>query len=296
MSLNTEQQKARELLTKISELESELHRATLRHEAGKKRQLKPLRSLVSDAPTAKYLQTAKPIWMMSPSAVSASLGGSSIKFDYVVFDESSQLRVEHSLPALARAKQVIAFGDEHQLPPTSFFFTSDVQEEDEEEEVALDILSSLSTVFTGAARATLNFHYRSRYEELIAFSNNFVYENRLITSPNPRRSSEAVKFVYVEDGVFSDQMNTIEAKEVARICIEEAVRHPEQSLGVIAFSRRQEVAIRDAVLELVRGNAEAEILLDEERDVDEPFFIKNLENVQGDERDRIILSGRYPIN
>lgn len=266
--------------------------ALLRREAAKRRQLKPLRALLSEPATCIYLQKAKPIWIMSPSAVSASLGNIGINFDCVVFDESSQLRVENALPALARAKQVIAFGDEHQLPPTNFFF-ADTQEDDDEMAVYDDMLSSLSSVFYGRGRATLNFHYRSRFEELIAFSNYFVYENRLVTSPNPTQALDAVKFVHVPSGVFQNRINQIEAREVARICVELVNKYPEESLGVIAFSRDQEVAIRDAVQEEIKGSDLENILLDEERDCEQPFFIKNLENVQGDERDRIIFSVGY---
>ena len=269
--------------------------AELGHQSQLQKRHKPIRRLVQTC--GSQLQQYKPCWMMSPLTLSSYIPFGTLEFDVVIFDEASQMRVEHSLGAISRAKQVLILGDENQLPPTSFF---EVISEGADEEEAADIdyesiLHAAKTVLPGADEL-LSYHYRSKYEDLIAFSNHHVYEDRLITFPNPDNQHRAVVFEYVEDGVYDSggtRRNDIEARRVIELCAAYAAEYPGKSIGVIAFSKAQEQAIRDAKISFIRMNPHLEARLDEEGEVSDPFFIKNLETVQGDERDIIFLSIGY---
>ena len=266
----------------------------LKRESNKKRQLKPVNFLVKEA--GSTMQTIKPVWMMNPSSVSMHFAGKRLPFDCVIFDEASQLRLEHALSALALAPQVVVLGDQHQLPPTSFFEAVDGDHEDETDDYQYgDLISASKTVLGITHESTLRYHYRSRYEELVAFSNSFVYDNALITFPNPV-TNDPIALHYVKDGICVEGQNDIEAQAVVSAC-KKIVDNPEfanKSIGVIALSKRQENAIREAFHAFISENLDYELRFGEEvDDTVEPFFIKNLENVQGDERDIIILSTGY---
>jgi superfamily I DNA and/or RNA helicase len=274
-------------------------RLILRESQKMKRHL-PIRKLVTD--NAAHILECKPCWLMSPLTLSSYIPFGSVNFDVVIFDESSQMRIENALGSIARAKQVIVIGDEHQLPPTSFFnVLSDDSEEEEEsmEEVGYEsILQAAITILPGA-ESYLTYHYRSRHPDLIAFSNDKIYKN-LIIFPAPKDYG-AVQFDFVENGIYDagqSRRNHIEAQRVVELCI----KHFESSttsLGVIAFSKAQEEAIRDAVSEKLKDYPHLAEKFDETVDVrnknneDSSFFIRNLESVQGDERDTIILSVGY---
>ena len=257
---------------------------------------KPIRKVVSIC--SEQLIKYKPCWMMSPLTLSSYIPYGSLNFDTVIFDEASQMRVEHALGSIARAKQVIIFGDHNQLPPTSFFeVIGDGAEEDEDENNNdyESILHATKEILPGADKLLSN-HYRSKYEDLIAFSNHHIYDDKLITFPNPSANYKAVQFEYVNNGIFDSgatHRNNTEAKRVVELCIRQITEEPAKSLGVIAFSRSQEVAIRDALLDAIKSDSELQKYLDETSDKSHPFFIKNLESVQGDERDVIILSVGY---
>ncbi len=270
------------------------------HQSELQRRHKPIRQVVTNCPD--HLQGYKPCWMMSPLTLSSYIPYGKMNFDVVIFDEASQMRVEHALGAIARAGQVVIFGDEHQLPPTSFFeVTSEGDEESEEEQDFESILHASKTVLPNADESLL-YHYRSKHEDLIAFCNYEVYDGRLITFPNPT-ISKSVGFVHVADGVFDGAVsregysgtrrNDIEAKRVAEVCAQHAADYPDKSIGVIAFSKSQELAIRDAVINLLETNPEVRDKLNEDDPSSDAFFIKNLESVQGDERDIIVLSIGY---
>lgn len=254
----------------------------------------PIRKLVTE--NAGHLLDCKPCWMMSPLTLSSYIPFGSIDFDVVIFDEASQMKIENALGAIARAKQVIVIGDEHQLPPTSFF---DVSSEDDEAEDMEDvgyesILQSAITILPGA-QPELLYHYRSTSEDLIAFSNRHIYGGRLITFPSPKYKDDAIQFEYVENGVYDagqTRRNRIEAIRVAELCAE-YVQSDARSIGVIAFSKAQEEAIREAIEEKIKDMPQLADRLEEGSDKKEGFFIKNLESVQGDERDVIILSIGY---
>jgi len=258
----------------------------LKREAEKKRRLKPIRDLLEDIPNLVF--TLKPCFMMSPLSVSQYINPQNMKFDVVIFDEASQIMPEDAVPCLLRAKQAIVVGDTQQLPPTSFFMSRD--DEDIEEEIE-DLESFLSECSTKFRTKPLLWHYRSRNEHLIAFSNRYFYENRLITFPNAKESDGAgLDFKYVKNAVYDrgkSRKNRDEAKEVVKTYKEVIKKYPKQSVGIIAFSMAQENAIRE---EFNVANIDINGQIDS---YSEDLFIKNLETVQGDERDIIILSIGY---
>lgn len=255
---------------------------------------KPVRQVVKQC--GSHLQMYKPCWMLSPLTLSSYIPYGEMEFDVIIFDEASQLRVEHALGAISRAKQVVIFGDEHQLPPTSFFqVTSEEDEEEIEESQDFESILHASKTILPAADVSLLYHYRSKSEDLIAFSNHYIYNDELITFPNANVGSRGVEFEYVPDGVFENRRNLKEAEIIIQMCAKFAADFPEKSLGVIAFSKSQEVAIRDVLIDWLKQNPNSDIAakLDENSEESEAFFIKNLESVQGDERDIIILSVGY---
>lgn len=265
------------------------------HQSQLKMRHKSVRRLINEI--GNQIVQYKRCWMMSPLTLSSYIPFGTLEFDVVIFDEASQMRVEHAIGSIARAKQVIIFGDENQLPPTSFFDVTDQSDEEEDEEDYESVLHATKEILPGADRL-LSYHYRSKFEDLIAFSNHYIYRDELITFPNPSNSIDPVKFIYLEDGVFDGgkegtRKNFEEADTVAQLCIDHVKEFPKKSLGVIAFSKSQEAAIRDSVLKLLDKHPECIDLLNEDSDELEKFFIKNLESVQGDERDVIILSVGY---
>jgi very-short-patch-repair endonuclease len=271
---------------------------TLLREVNKKRRHLPLRKLFAAIPT--LLPRLKPCLMMSPLAVSAYLDSPELRFDLVIFDEASQVRPHDAICAIYRGRQIVVAGDQKQLPPTSFF--DRVLEDDglpseeggglEDFESILDVCCSL-----GLPRRRLRWHYRSRREGLIAFANHHVYGNELVTFPSVHEmvGNPAVAFNYVAEGRWkaggAGGFNAVEARRLAELVMAHFREHPAQSLGVIAFSQRQQLRILDELERLRRDHPDLEQFFNEERD--EPFFVKNLENVQGDERDVIFLGIGY---
>ena len=277
----------------------------LKREAEKKRQHIPIRTLVREY--ASHLQTIKPCWMVSPLALSSYLEYGKVSFDVVIFDEASQMRIENSLGAISRAKQVVVIGDEHQLPPTPFFgFSLEDDDDDDEddgvaEETGFESILQRSISLLNGSEEYLKYHYRSASEDLIAFSNHYIYKKfgrQLITFPNAiKRIDQGVHFEFVKDGLYEGgrdgtRTNPKEAERVANLCIRLSEEN-NGSLGVIAFSKSQEKAIRNALEEKIKSYPHLAEKLDETSPEKESFFIKNLESVQGDERDRIILSVCY---
>jgi superfamily I DNA and/or RNA helicase len=259
----------------------------LKRENEKKRRLKPIRNLLEEIPNLVF--SLKPCFMMSPLSVSQYINPEVIKFDVVIFDEASQIMPEDAVPCLIRAKQAIVVGDTQQLPPTSFFMSG--REDEIVEEEIEDLESFLSECSTKFRTKPLLWHYRSKNEHLIAFSNRFFYEHRLITFPNSKiKDNSGLDFVYVKNGVYDrgkSRKNRVEAREVVKKYKELKKKFPEKSMGIIAFSIAQENAIREEFR--VAG-----INIDESIDsTREDLFIKNLETVQGDERDIILLSVGY---
>jgi len=273
----------------------------LRRELEKRRRIKPLRKLFAEIPNV--LQALKPCMLMSPLSVSTFLKPGSLAFDLVVFDEASQLPTQEAIPAILRAKQVVVAGDAKQLPPTSFFKASVIFDEDgeaadtEEFEPLESVLNDCVAVFPVFDQAHLRWHYRSKDERLIQFSNHAFYRDKpLITFPSVSTSAKdcGVRCVYVPEGIWDrggSRTNRREAQRVAEVVVEQMERHPERSMGVVGMNVTQREAIEEALDELVLQRPELAPLLQPSRP--EPFFIKALENVQGDERDTMIISVGY---
>ncbi len=274
----------------------------LRREADKKRRIMPLRKLFRSVPV--LLQKLKPCFMMSPLSVAYFLDSDLYHFDLVIFDEASQILPEDAIGAIYRGSQVIIAGDTKQMPPTSFFAAAvnggadfDREEDDDEADggVSESILDEANACLPSC---TLLWHYRSKDETLIAFSNRELYGNRLITFPGSgRRQLSGTEYIYVPDGVYESSGRRCNRREAEK-CVELLEKHlretPERSVGIIAFSERQQQAIEDEVNAFRLRHPEYEAYFAEDRE--EPFFVKNLENVQGDERDTIIFSICYARN
>lgn len=279
----------------------------LNGEFAKKRNHLPIRQLIKRAGPA--IQALKPVFMMSPLSVAQFLEPGGLEFDLLVIDEASQIEPVDALGAVARAKQIVVVGDTRQLPPTRFFARAtgnapdnDNDNEDEDDNVATqDVESILSLCLArGLPQRMLRWHYRSKHQSLIAVSNKEFYENKLFIVPSPydAASGMGLKFNYIQNGVFDSggtATNQVEAKTVAEAVIKHAKTTPNLSLGVGTFSMKQKQAIIDELELLRRKNPDTEAFFAGAHP-DEPFFVKNLENIQGDERDVILISVGYGKN
>ncbi|MCK5848655.1 MAG: DUF3320 domain-containing protein [Caldisericia bacterium] len=271
----------------------------LKRELNKRRKIMPLRKLFKAIPN--LLMALKPCLMMSPLSVSMFLESGTYNFDMVIFDEASQVRTEDAVGAIMRGKQIIVCGDKNQLPPTSFFMvsTSDQEYDIDEEDLELETdeyESILEESLTILPERTLRWHYRSKNEQLIAFSNAKIYNHDLITFPTnyDYRADNGVEYIYVEDGIYDrggSRTNQVEAQKVAELVFEHFDKYPDRSLGVVTFSGAQQQAVENSIRELRLQNKSFEKHFNE--DTVSPFFVKNLETVQGDERDTIIFSIGY---
>ncbi|WP_158683152.1 DUF3320 domain-containing protein, partial [Cronobacter turicensis] len=270
----------------------------LRGEMARKRGHMAIRQLMTKAGAA--IQALKPVMMMSPLSVAQFLVPGKQSFDLLVMDEASQIQPVDALGAIARSKQIVVVGDERQLPPTSFFakMTDSADEHDDEDSAQVADIESILGLFVarGLPQKMLRWHYRSRHQSLIAVSNSQFYENKLFIVPSPytQEAGMGLRFHKVEDGVFESGSNANEAKRVATAILEHARSHPHLSLGVATFSVTQRKRIQDELEVLRRLNPEFEDFF--YAHPSEPFFVKNLENIQGDERDVIIISVGYARN
>lgn len=279
---------------------------TLRRELQKKRRQLSVRRLITKAPMV--IQAMKPCFLMSPLGVSQYLertGGSSssIHFDTVIFDEASQVKPEDAVPAISRADQVIVVGDQKQLPPSNFFEHRNESENDDETEDEVDWLEGqesildvmVSMAYSSVEEHNLEVHYRSRHDSLIRYSNRYFYDDRLLTFPNPGvDDSLGVRSVYLPDGRYDtggSRTNQIEAQRVLELVFELFQTRPGESVGVVALSRNQADRIETLIDNYRLTTSQFDSLFSSE--AVERFFVKNLENVQGDERDHIILSVGY---
>lgn len=277
--------------------------ARLQRELQKSRRHTPIRQMMAEAGEAVLAIT--PVFMMSPLSVAIYLPPEAPLFDLVIFDEASQIKPEDALGAILRAKRAIIVGDSKQLPPTTFF--DRLAEEDEQDDQ--DIASGMDSILdlAGAAipeghplRKRLRWHYRSKHHSLIACSNRLFYRDQLVVAPNPEIKSQqlGIVFHYLPEAIYDrggSRRNDTEARKVADAVIQHVKNNPHLSLGVAAFSIQQQQAIQDALEELRRGNPEYDRLLTEfdKHHEHEPLFVKNLETVQGDERDVIFISIGY---
>lgn len=267
----------------------------LKYEFAKKSRHLPLRRLMQEA--GRAVQAIKPVFMMSPLSVASFLPPGAVEFDLVVFDEASQVKPVDALGAVARGKQLVVVGDSKQLPPTSFFDSlTGAGEAADEENVTADIQSILELCKARQMpERMLRWHYRSLHQSLIAASNHLFYEDKLVIFPSPG-GQEQLGLVYhhlpdthYERG--TTRTNPQEAAAVADAVLHHARTTPKLTLGVVAFSTAQRQAIQDALEIRRKQHPETEAFFN--RHAHEPFFIKNLENVQGDERDVILISIGY---
>lgn len=271
--------------------------AVLSKEAAKKRRLMPIRTLMQKIPN--LLVKLKPCLLMSPISVSQFLPPEA-KFDLVLFDEASQLVPEDAIGAIYRGKTVVVAGDNKQLPPTSFFQKSLLDDTDWDE-LADDDIEVFDSILDeclgiGLPVKTLKWHYRSKHEDLIAFSNQRFYDGAMITFPAAKAETDSlgVKLVYVPDGIYDrggKRDNPVEAEKVADLVFEHFKNYPKKTLGVVTFSIAQMDAVQEAIDRRLEAQPEFDRFFKEDRL--EGFFIKNLENVQGDERDVIFFSVGY---
>jgi len=269
----------------------------LLREVNKKKRHMPIRKLMEQA--GSLIQRVKPCFMMSPLSIAQFLDPRSNRFDVIIFDEASQVRPQDALGALLRGRQVVVMGDTRQLPPTSFFdhLVDDMDEdEDEYADRVGDIESILHLCRRSFPSRTLRWHYRSRHESLIAVSNSEFYDNRLIVYPSPMQNVQhlGLRFVHLPDTIYDrgkTSENRHEATAVARAAIQHYKTHPHLSLGVGAFSTKQQNAILEEVQRELEEHPDMEGHFSSTRD--EHFFVKNLETIQGDERDVIFLSVGY---
>ncbi|QDT13549.1 AAA domain-containing protein [Planctomycetes bacterium K23_9] len=314
-------------------------RRELEHEFGKQMRFKPIRTLLSND-CRRVITDLKPIWLMSPLSVSDTLPLAD-DFDVVIFDEASQVTLQDAIPSLCRGKQVVVVGDQMQLPPTNFFAAKKTSNEEDEftyrdddgDDMSYDLSSASFLEFANRnlASTMLGWHYRSRSESLISFSNWRFYEGRLLTVPEENLAIDRedgspieditgaddaskmlrdrpISFHFLNHGCYNDRRNRAEADHIARLvrnllCMEDtdyqSQRLPAKpTIGVIAFSQAQQSEIESALARLADEDADFARRLDEEsvREEDGQFvglLVKNLENIQGDERDVVLLSVCY---
>lgn len=271
----------------------------LKHEMRKKRRHMPLRKLLELV--GDVVLGIKPCFMMSPSSVAQFLAPAGLRFDTVIFDEASQVEPADALGAIARGRQLLLIGDENQLPPTDFFGRIDDASgtlDDVASATELESILGLGAVrFPRANQCSLRWHYRSLHQSLIEFSNARFYDHqlRIFPSPHAHRDEYGLVFEHVADGVYQRGAgsNPVEARRVAEAALRHAVDHPRLSLGVGAFSMSQQRAIEDQVELLRRQSTDPRVEAFFAGETAEPFFVKNLETIQGDERDVIFLSVGY---
>lgn len=272
--------------------------AVLMGEMAKKKSHLPIRVLMERA--APAIQALKPVFMMSPLSVAQFLPQGAVSFDLLVVDEASQVQPIDALGAIARAKQIVVVGDERQLPPTRFFAKAlgdggDGQDGDGAQAADVESILGLCRA-RGLPERMLRWHYRSRHQSLIAVSNREFYDNKLFIVPSPYTGEAGVglRFHHLPDAVYdrgNTRTNPKEAKTVAMSVIAHAQTTPHLTLGVATFSTQQRRAVFDEIELLRRQHPETEGFF--AAHVHEPFFVKSLENIQGDERDVILISIGY---
>ncbi len=286
-------------------IEGEKAYKEFKRQANKKRALLPIRKYLEDY--GQMILKVFPCFLLNPETVSEILPLQEKMFDIVIFDEASQMYVENAIPTIYRAKQVIIAGDHKQLRPNGTFSNRFIEEDEEGEQdasAALEEESLLDLAKINYNGVNLNYHYRSAYEELINFSNYAFYDGRLKISPNVDASSKddmPIERIMVA-GKWIDRANLEEAEKVVSI-VEKILkeRKANETLGIITFNINQKIAIEDLLEKRARDNQEFRDLYIKEIDriensEDVSLFVKNIENVQGDERDIVIFSVGYGKN
>lgn len=302
-------------------------RKILENEFGKSMRYKSIRELAT-AESGKFIRELKPVWLMSPLSVSDTLPLNTQYFDVVIFDEASQITLEEGIPPIFRASQAIIVGDEMQMPPSNFFSSTqnDVDdlwqnEEENQDQLSLDADSLLNQAARKLPSVLLGWHYRSRHESLISFSNAAFYQNQLLTIPDKTDTHQTlneiivadkleavnhinylfdrpISYHYIQNGVYESRTNATEANYIAELLYQFYNNKLTKSIGIVAFSMEQQSEIENAIERKSKTDKLFDKWLEDEykRIEDNQFiglFIKNLENVQGDERDIIIISTCY---
>jgi very-short-patch-repair endonuclease len=283
----------------------------LRHQMGLKRPSKSIREVISGMPES--FGKLAPCLLMSPLSIAQYLPANQAQFDVVVFDEASQIATWDAIGAIARGKQTIIVGDPKQLPPTNFFGRADSDESNDElDDFEKDLESILDEAqASGLPTLQLNWHYRSRHESLIAFSNYNYYGNHLVTFPAAESEDRGVSLIHVEGGLYDrgkSRTNRAEAEAIVADAVSRMKRcltKPENerlTYGVVTFNSQQQSLIQDLFDQALRNTPQLEWFFADERI--EPTAVKNLENVQGDERDVMYFSitfgkdaaGKFPVD
>ncbi|MBM3252731.1 MAG: DUF3320 domain-containing protein [Candidatus Omnitrophica bacterium] len=271
----------------------------LLRESKKMRAHMSIRSLFEEIP--RIITALKPCLLMSPLTVSQFLNPELVNFDLVIFDEASQIPTEDALGSILRAKQIVIAGDNKQLPPTTFFQSEVITSEDIEDSKVEELPDDLDSILDECAssnipRTMLRWHYRSKHESLITFSNKNFYDSYLFTFPCAEEEvpSLGIKFYYKPNTSYDrgrTGANIEEAREVAKAALQHFREYPDLTLGVGTFSIRQKYAIEDMIDQMLREDNSLEPFFNEDKL--ESFFVKNLETIQGDERDVIFISVGY---
>lgn len=277
---------------------------TIKSDLSKVRKNKSIRQLMNEYSTELY--QLFPVWMMTPETVSDILPLASESFDIAIFDEASQMYIENSIPSLYRCKRAIIAGDDKQLKPTSFFSSKNVESEYEEEDIELAGESLLDQAKITFNSVHLNFHYRSKYAQLIQFSNFAFYNSRLKISPNILSEHSGYKPIeYINcHGEFKDGTNETEAIHIAKLldAILSNAETQNKTVGIITFNIKQKECVEETIHDYIENvdcdkqQLFRELMNKEVDGEDISLFVKNIEDVQGDERDIIIFSLGYGVD
>ena len=255
----------------------------------------PVRKILTRA--GGSIQALKPCFMMGPQAVAQYLAPGVIKFDLVIMDEASQLKPEEAIGSVARGGQLVVVGDPKQLPPTSFFSRMTQDGDGGDDHFTTTDAESILDVCSSHFRPTrsLRWHYRSQHHSLIAFSNHSFYRGNLVIFPSPygQGGKLGVRAVYLADAIYENQTNLREAKRVVDAVVEHIATRPNESLGIVTLNIKQRDLIAELLEERLRSVRGADAYREHWATEGQPLFIKNLENVQGDERDAIIISTTF---
>jgi very-short-patch-repair endonuclease len=266
----------------------------IRSELTKQKRHIPIRDLIRRSGLA--LQQLKPCWMMSPLSVAQFIAGHSVRFDLIVIDEASQMRPEDAIGALVRGDRVIVVGDQKQLPPTAFFDRAvEMTPEEIEEGDVVDAESILDeTLRKFGSPRQLRVHYRSHYESLIAFSNHYFYNDSLIIYPSPNSAAgEGGVRSHFADGLYKSSLNVKEADGLLDAALTFMRGNPDLSAGIVTMNYAQREYINEELERRIAQDDQAAEYIAKWEPTLYPFFVKNLESVQGDERDVIFISTVY---
>ena len=268
------------------------------HEMNKKRNHKSIRQILKEC--NKVITDIKPCFLMSPLSIAQYLDTKTFEsfFDYIIFDEASQVKIEDAIGALLRGKHYIIMGDTKQLPPTAFFdVETNIESQEAEDMHVQDVESILHFCKTVLPYRMLKCHYRSRHESLIAVSNLEFYNNDLFIYPSPIINSDnlGLKLVYNPNNIYDKgktRQNKGEAKEVVKYALDHFGKYGfKKSLGIGTFSVAQKQAILEELELKLKENPELDVYFNTTGD--KAFFVKNIENIQGDERDVMLISVGY---